>query len=186
MALDRGIKAKLDSLIAQLNMQAGDAYAGIGSRETPHVVLAQMTQIASYLAEFGFVLRSGGAPGADTAFELGAPAHLREIFLPWRGFNGNRSHHYKVPLTAMKMGRDIHPRGQYLTPAVTALMGRNCQQILGSALHRPAKVVICWTRDGADGLQVLTSEKTGGTGQAIRLAVLNSVPVLNLQPFLLV
>ena len=46
-------------------------YAGIGSRETPPQVLEQMRKIGTFLAERHYVLRSGGAKGADTAFELG-------------------------------------------------------------------------------------------------------------------
>ena len=48
------------------------SYAGIGSRKTPPHVLAAMTQIAEALAERGYILRSGGAGGADSAFEKGA------------------------------------------------------------------------------------------------------------------
>ncbi len=39
-------------------------YAGIGSRETPPIICAQMTEIAKYLDKYGFILRSGHAPGA--------------------------------------------------------------------------------------------------------------------------
>lgn len=47
-------------------------YAGIGSRQTPDDILELMHRIGSTLAINGFTLRSGGAVGADTAFEQGA------------------------------------------------------------------------------------------------------------------
>ena len=40
-------------------------YTGIGSRKTPPGILAQMSELAAFLARSGWVLRSGGAPGAD-------------------------------------------------------------------------------------------------------------------------
>ena len=45
-------------------------YAGIGSRSTPRPVLLFMGEIAGMLADYGLTLRSGGAPGADTALSL--------------------------------------------------------------------------------------------------------------------
>ena len=44
-------------------------YAGIGSRATPQAELEAMTEAAKMLSEKGYTLRSGGAKGADTAFE---------------------------------------------------------------------------------------------------------------------
>lgn len=46
-------------------------YTGIGSRETPYEIQDLMKRIAFKLAENGWLLRSGGAEGADTAFENG-------------------------------------------------------------------------------------------------------------------
>jgi predicted Rossmann fold nucleotide-binding protein DprA/Smf involved in DNA uptake len=62
-------------------------YAGVGSRQTPENILHLMTRIAMRMAELGWVLRSGGAKGADYAFEKGA-GDKKEIYLPWRGFGG--------------------------------------------------------------------------------------------------
>ena len=44
-------------------------YAGIGARTTPASVLADMTVMAGWLARTGWTLSSGGASGADSAFE---------------------------------------------------------------------------------------------------------------------
>jgi predicted Rossmann fold nucleotide-binding protein DprA/Smf involved in DNA uptake len=44
-------------------------YAGIGSRETPLPLKTTISYIANYLNSQGYILRSGGAPGADNMFE---------------------------------------------------------------------------------------------------------------------
>ena len=54
-------------------------YTGVGGRETPPHVLNLMTRIAQGLAKVGGILRSGGARGADSAFEAGAGA-AKDIF----------------------------------------------------------------------------------------------------------
>ena len=46
-------------------------YAGIGSRETPIDILHLFKKVAYYLSTKEFILRSGGAKGADKNFEIG-------------------------------------------------------------------------------------------------------------------
>lgn len=66
-----------------------EAYAGIGSRDTPEDILRLMAVVAAKREDDGFILRSGGADGADTAFESGVvSSDMKEIYLPWKGFNG--------------------------------------------------------------------------------------------------
>ena len=58
-------------------------YAGIGSRETPKVVCDMMYKIGAAHADLGLTLRSGGAIGADIAFERGCDSidsTLKQIF----------------------------------------------------------------------------------------------------------
>ena len=68
-------------------------YAGIGSRETPDDIIEFMMKCGAYLANKGYTLRSGGADGADLAFERGCDKYdgIKEIYLPWTGFNGSKS-----------------------------------------------------------------------------------------------
>jgi hypothetical protein len=146
-------------------------YAGVGSRQTPANVLAYFTTLAGWLhRERGYILRSGGAPGADTAFEAGAPPTAREIFLPWMLFNGNGSMHYRPPALAYQIASLYHPAWDRLPSAVRALMARNTQQVLGPNCDTPSDFVICWTI-GASG--------KGGTGQAIRIATAYKIPVFD-------
>jgi hypothetical protein len=150
-------------------------YAGIGSRESPPMVLAVLELLAVRLARAGFVLRSGGAPGADTAFETGSDraGGSKEIYLPWKGFNGNRSERYVIPKEAFALAEEFHPlgRGLHAKPAVHKLMARNCQQMLGQNLDSPVAFVVCWTSGG---------RLLGGTAQALRIAQERGIQVANL------
>lgn len=143
-------------------------YAGIGSRETPRHIMIRMTEIATQLSLHSFILRSGGADGADHAFEVGAKEN-RQIFLPWKGFNGKDG---IVPPFVEDMVRKYHPRPSALSNAGWKFMSRNTYQILGPDLDDPVEFVICWTKDG---------KASGGTGQALRIADAYQIPVFNLQ-----
>ncbi|NYZ17456.1 hypothetical protein HL658_33350 [Azospirillum sp. RWY-5-1] len=71
----------------------GVYYTRIGSRETPPAVLEVMAAVGERLAQLGWVLRSGGAVGADQAFGRGCDraGGRKEIFLPWPGLDGHPS-----------------------------------------------------------------------------------------------
>lgn len=145
-------------------------YAGIGSRSTPPHITAGLTRIAERLATRGFTLRSGAAEGADASFEKGAV--LKEIFIPWKGFNGSTDG-IVAPITteAVSLTRAAHPAYDRLSPAVRRLMIRNAYQVLGADLNSPVAFVLCWTPGGRG---------EGGTGQAIRIAKAAGIPVFDL------
>jgi hypothetical protein len=155
-------------------------YAGIGSRQTPSDVLRRMTRYALRLQELGWVLRSGGAAGADTAFEMGAGAQ-KEIFLPWENFGiAPRPGQAPPALTspsqdAMRMAAKVHPNWAACSRGARALHARSCHQVLGQYLNDPVKFVLCWTPDGAQTEHQCT-RATGGTATAIRLADRNQIP----------
>lgn len=134
-------------------------YAGIGSRSTPPDVLALMTRVAQLLAAQGWTLRSGGAEGADTAFERGAGG-AAEIFRPK---HANRA--------AFELAERFHPAWDRCGTYARALHARNGFQVLGRDLASPSRFVLCWT-PGASG--------SGGTGQAIRIANAYGIPVFDL------
>ena len=157
-------------------------YAGIGSRETPKEALDQMQQFAYQAAQRGWILRSGGAGGADTAFEVGCD-HAngqKEIFLPWKGFNENESSLFNVDPRALDLAKEIHPAYNALSRTAKLLIGRNMHQVLGRNLNEPVKCVVCWTRDGCESWTSY-GRNTGGTGSAIALASHNGAVVFNLQ-----
>lgn len=148
-------------------------YTGIGSRETPSATLEHMIRIAVTLAQRGFTLRSGGADGADDAFEQGAQLARApmEIYLPWAGFNGRtKSPRYPGP-EAFDMAAKFHPAWQHCKEGAMKLHARNCYQVLGADLRTPTQFVICWTPRGSG---------EGGTGQALRIAKAYNIPIFDL------
>jgi len=158
-------------------------YAGIGSRQTPGNILALMSDIAFYLSLSNYVLRSGAASGADSAFEDGCDKMFgeKEIFLPSPRFNNSESELYMVSDEAKEIARKFHPCFNQLGEYEQLLMSRNSYQVLGKDLKTTCEFIICWTEDGADGKIKKTSRSSGGTGQAIRLASEYNIPVNNLR-----
>lgn len=157
-------------------------YTGVGSRKTPTAILALMQDLAAALAAHGYVLRSGGADGADTAFEQGArrvPGVEPHIYLPWRGFNANPSSRFTVPAEAFLLARGVHPAWDRLSDAVRKLHARNACQVLGDGLDEPSAFLACWTADGCES-STKRSATTGGTATAIVLAESRGIPVFNL------
>lgn len=157
-------------------------YAGIGSRRTPKDALYVMEQLAVRLADSGYVLRSGGADGADWAFEHGCAiaGGEMEIYLPWKGFNHNTSSLCTQHPDTYKIAAELHVAWNYLSAAAQTLMARNVHQVLGRDLQTPVDFVVCYTPDGCTSIERYTS-KTGGTGLAIALASVNNIPVFNLR-----
>ena len=143
-------------------------YAGIGSRETPKEFLNLFTRVAKYLSTKRCVLRSGGAKGADQAFELGAIN--KEIFLPWKGFEGSNSNLVVQDGKAFDIAAKYHPRWNYLSQGAKKLQVRNSCQVLGRDLESPSDFVICWTKGG---------KGNGGTGQALRIAKDYNIPIFD-------
>lgn len=165
-------------------------YAGIGARPrsprkpdgAPKPVLNKMEKIGEILANEGWGLRSGAAAGSDKAFEDGAnrvPGAKKKIFLPSEGFQGRKdngkdvlalqnSPHLKA---AEDMARRLHPAGNRLKGFALDAMSRNAFQLMGEDLASPSKVVVCYTDEG---------KEVGGTGQSLRAAKEQKIPVINL------
>jgi hypothetical protein len=147
-------------------------YAGIGSRSAPPSARLEMTMIAKRLEALGYVLRSGGAEGADSAFEAGVKSEYnKRIYLPWRGFNGKKGIVCGDDPEWQFIAKQHHPRWRNLAPAARLLMGRNTAQVIGRGLENDSKFVVCWTPNGLG---------EGGTGQAIRIARAHGIPVFDL------
>lgn len=171
-------------------------YTGVGSRETPVNILELMEEVGYKLASQGWTLRSGGALGADRAFEEGmfrcvgvdgpygwTPA---EIYLPWSGYED----HYKgthgglnilpsdIKLDderiAEGMAMAIHPAWEACKQGARKMHTRNVFQVLGKTLDQPSKMLIAWTKLDSKG------KPKGGTATAINLAIENGVKVFNL------
>lgn len=156
-------------------------YTGIGSRNTPPEILKRMTQLAKHFEYMGFTLRSGAADGADTAFEIGVNDPIKkEIYLPWKNFNGNQSSYFDISQEAFKLADTLHPVFKSLKPAIQRLHARNTYQVLGNDLNTPSLFLVCYTPCGSEEESTLTSS-SGGTATAIKLACRKNIPVFNLQ-----
>jgi len=149
------------------------SYTGIGSRKTPKDILSLMVRFGSAMAREDVILRSGGADGADAAFEAGCDAEngQKQIFVPWRGFNNSSSKLYATMAEAYEIASRIHPAWDRCSQAAQKLHARNCHQVLGPNLDDPSGFVVCWTPDG---------KVVGGTATAINLAKQRGIKVLNM------
>lgn len=153
-------------------------YAGIGSRNTPNEVLLLMESLGEWLAKKGHTLRSGGAEGADFAFEKGCDKAKgkKEIYLPWNAFNNRKASKnvfclYENAKEAFALAEKYHPNWEYLTAGGKALMARDGYQVLGIDLQTPADFIVCYTEGGL---------MKGGTGQALRIARDYGIPIFNM------
>ena len=158
-------------------------YAGIGSRRTPPQVLQVMRALANKL-EPTYGLRSGAAPGADSAFESGVRYLAnQQIFLPSRSFQGRVAgqpgYFDASQLEAFQQALATVPRyhgaPHLLSDFAQKLMARNAMQILGPDLRSPSSFVIAWTPGAA-----IDGREAGGTGQALRMARDYGIPIRNL------
>lgn len=146
-------------------------YAGVGSRETPQDVLKIMWKIGRYLALNGYTLRSGGAKGADTAFENGCDSVKgeKEIFYA-NNDKGTLMLAEAIPI-AEQMAASVHPAWERCNEYARKLHTRNVAQVLGADLKHHVDFLVCWTKSG---------KKIGGTSTAISIAEMNNIPVFNL------
>lgn len=171
-------------------------YTGVGSRETPSDILEVMESVGYALASQGWTLRSGGAVGADQAFERGmfrfagydgpyewTPA---ELFLPWAGYEDHHKFthgglnilpsdiHLGIERQAEKIAESIHPAWEACKQGARKMHTRNVFQVLGKDLVTPSKMLIAWTK-----VDKLGNPK-GGTATAINLAKANGIQTFNL------
>lgn len=177
-------------------------YAGIGSRKVNRQRSKLHVEIGFCMALAGYRDNSGAADSSDTNFEFGAkaaynfvadhlgipmderdPSMVIQIFLPWPGFNGRgneKGYVSKELPEAELLTAKYHHNWANLSDGAKKMMSRNAMQILGIDLAKKTKFVICETPDGAYTSEMTTS-KTGGTGQAIRIAGDYNVQVFNLK-----
>jgi len=168
-------------------------YTGIGSRQTPDTVCDDMRVIAAKLADAGWLLRSGGAPGADSAWADGAKARQTPpgavafgrpdpqgrtgkapvIILPHEGFNNQAGIVLpkNILADAEPIAASFHPNWSACNAFARKAHSRNVPQVLGPDLATPSTVVLAWTPDAAT---------VGGTATALRIATFCRIPILNL------
>ncbi len=158
------------------NGSSAPCYSGIGAKDTPPAMMAIIDKIGVHMARHGYILRSGGAEGASTAFEQACDRAKgkKEIYLPWQAFNKNRSMLYTVPDRAMSIVREFNPVWSTQNEASRKVQARYAMVLLGRNLAHPSACVICYTKEG---------KLKGGTGQALQVAQKHGIPVFNLGAF---
>jgi O-acetyl-ADP-ribose deacetylase (regulator of RNase III) len=178
------------------------AFAGVGSRAITRHEARFLMKVGFCLVLAGYKVNTGGANGSDTAFEFGAKtaydflakrlnlppgeyAHVMRCFLPWAGFSGRPNssgyllRNNDIIERAAAVTAPFHPYWLKLPPRAKLLMSRNANQVLGEDLNTPVHFVLGLTSDAAYTARQ-TSQKTGGTGQAIRIGDHYGVEVFNL------
>ena len=163
---------------------------GVGSRETPREILEVMRRVCKKMVLQGYILRSGGADGADTycaygwgdAWSEDPEVHDAEIYIPWNGFNELRTGQKNVVLVqdgkiiqqAHKILKEVHPAFDKLTRGPLALHTRNCFQVLGADLNTKSSIVLAYAKTDSKG------NPMGGTATAINIAKREGIVVRNL------
>lgn len=143
-------------------------YAGIGSRKTPPEILGAMRRLGGLLGTQGWTLRSGGAQGADSAFEEGCTLArgMKEIFYASAGQD-----RWCRDMAIRYVSQWRRDNWGQTSDYVVSLHARNMKQVLGNNGDDPVDALICWTNNGGP---------TGGTGTAIRCAMDHNIPIYNL------
>jgi hypothetical protein len=152
-------------------------YAGIGSRDTPPGILHLMEEVAFYKAMDGWFLNSGGAKGADSAFERGvlranyyADIYCFKDYTPAPRVLHFNSESFPNFEQALELASSFHPAWDRCSDYAKKLHARNAYIILSNSLENPVDVVYCWTPGGGI---------VGGTGQALRMARHYEIEVFN-------
>lgn len=148
------------------------SYAGIGSRNLPENVEKVFISLGKFFGSKGIALRSGGASGADQAFERGCDMSdgRKEIYLPWYRFEDSNSKLIVSNPKAFEIGEKYHPYWHNLKQGARKLQARNSHQVLGLDLETPCDFIMCYTKNG---------KGSGGTGQALRIAKDYNIPVFD-------
>ena len=153
-------------------------YAGIGSRQTPQKVLLQMEKIGTFFAEKSYVLRSGGADGADTYFERGCD-NVRGLKQVWKP-----SENY-FPLHEWAIEKASEVCWEYPLEKMKAytigLITRNMYQVYGDSESIggsvPTDFIVYWS----NGNPLEKGRESGGTRYAVRAANIVGIPTYNLR-----
>lgn len=172
-------------------------YTLIGSRSTPKEIMDLMEKFAYKAASKDYIVRSGGADGADTCAELGVKRYLKdnnlgehrqsdlmEIYLPWNNFNKRDSDeegYYTLSNLpnknlAYKLAEETHPAWDRCSNGAKSLHARNTMQILGDTLDKPSRFILCYGESEKKGNVI----PKGGTRTACKLGEKHGVEIFNL------
>lgn len=171
-------------------------YTGVGSRETPELMLLLMELMGELLCTLGYRGRSGAAPGADSAFRRGARKSERYTDVGFEDYLPNSTMFNSEHFGFVKPDSDerifdarsfdayersvelaLEARGSWngLGPGGIQLHSRNPMQVLGGSLKLPSKFCLFYAKPvGRKGMV------SGGTNTAVQVCRKFNVPLFNL------
>lgn len=163
-------------------------WTGVGSRRASSENRPTMTAFAQAMSAKGAFFRSGAASGPDTWFEEGVPSGLRRLYVPNRSYGKRQSSEIIVPkeanlmrwMRACSIAEGLHPLGRQMNQDLRELMGLSVFQVLGDDLKTPSQFLVCDAPDIVYDNAGRVVDVDGGTGMAVRVAVLHNVPVYHL------
>lgn len=151
-------------------------YTVTANKEIPEHILERIKNIILELEKKNYVLRTGGMTGPEDTFEKAVS--LKEIYLPWRGFDDKESKFTFTSPVAKILASKYQPGFDGLKPAIQAFLTKNVRILCGTDTKSPSLFMIVWTEDGAESLKE-KSIKTGNSGHAIAIASEIGIPVFN-------
>lgn len=140
-------------------------YGGVGSRDTPTHACEAMERIGVALCKRGWMLRSGGAIGADRAFQRGAEAVDRTLLEVFNAYDAVGH------VWAHQDAAAHQPGWEGCNGSARLLLARNSLIVRGHDMQTHILFLVCWTERG----QVI-----GGTGQTMRVCASAGIPIFNL------
>lgn len=147
-------------------------YCGVGNGYIGAGITSILEEIGKVMAINGYVLRSGGGKGADSAFERGCDSveGKKEIFLPEAGYNGSDSKLFDLPKEdeARKIAAKYHHSWNMISASIKKVMTRTSYEVFGEDLTDPVEFVIGYVTD------------SGSAEQVLRVARAYNIPVYNL------
>lgn len=162
-------------------------YTHVGSRDTPDDVCIQMMRFARLQRR---IPRSGGAKAADESAESNPQLINYLPYINFRQKGGIWNYTDSELRFADRILTEVFPGDlTKLKPFTRDCFRRNVFQVLGlvSSIEQSVEeeslsdFVLCWTPRGEESMEEYVLGETGGTGIAINIASLFSVPVHNLK-----
>ncbi len=158
-------------------------YVGCGSSDTPEDVLCLIELLARVMSDKRILLRSSETGAADRAFIRGTLG-MRYSFIPED--DPEKPTLWGVPSEAWP-GSSSYAQARKLNPGFMMLptIERQWEIVANTLVHGSsgtdiAKLLICWTPDGATMPAEFTSS-TGHVARYLKVAHAAGVPVFNLQ-----
>lgn len=160
------------------------AFAGVGPRNTPSDVLAEMTAMGELFASLNWIGCSGFGQGADQAWLEKVPHKQQEVWLPWGNYNRaqldtdkEKRFRILVPTEVMNSIASKHYAQNWnaASQGVRLLMMRNVAIMLGNHGNQPVDLVAYWQSEENE------FSMFGGTNHGIRVAVEAGIPCFNIR-----